>query len=60
MPTGCRDCNKGLKMAYNPNAEKCKACVAITECRDDYSYVDGTNNLVLSASPFSDGSKLDN
>ncbi len=40
MPTGCRDCNKGLKMAYNPNAEKCKACVAITECRDDYSYVD--------------------
>lgn len=46
MPTGCGDCDKGLKMAFNPNAEKCKACVAISECKDDYSFVDGTNNLV--------------
>lgn len=32
MPTGCGDCDKGLKMAFNPNAEKCKACVAIASC----------------------------
>lgn len=60
MPTGCRDCNKGLKMAYNPNAEKCKACVAITECRDDYSYVDGTNNLVRIHKNHGKNEKVDN
>lgn len=38
MPKGCGDCDKNLRLAYNPQSELCRACRAIAECKDKNNY----------------------
>lgn len=35
MPTGCGDCEYNVKLAYNPDAEKCRACAIVNRCYGD-------------------------
>lgn len=34
MPKGCGNCDKNLRLAYNPQSELCRACRAIAECAE--------------------------
>ena len=36
LPKGCGGCKLGLKLAYNPNSDKCKACGIIAKCMQQY------------------------
>lgn len=51
MPKGCGDCDKNLRLAYNPQSEMCRACRAIAECKEKdttlYKPVKDTNGLVM-------------
>lgn len=36
LPKGCKNCDKGLKLAYNPESPQCQVCGKIKECMDDF------------------------
>ena len=37
FPKNCGGCNANLKLAYNPNSEKCQACGIIAKCMQQYT-----------------------
>lgn len=36
LPKGCGDCDKNLKLAYDPSSEKCQACAACARLLEKY------------------------
>lgn len=39
MPKGCGDCDKNLRLAYDPQSELCRACRAIATCIKEHDVV---------------------